>query len=81
MAAALPLLPLAFGVGGAAAQLLMKPKTPKAPVATPVPTRNQAAEGAMARDRVSRRRGVAANLLLGAGGAESSAGGKTALGT
>lgn len=77
------LLPLmiattAIGAVGTAATLLSKPKQVQAPT---VPTRNMAQEAAQREDRVSRRRGVAANLLLGAQGAESSAGGKTALGT
>jgi hypothetical protein len=76
MAAALPLV---FGVAGlAASKLLSKPAS--APVAQPVPTRNLAAEAAAKSDQVAKRRGIAANLILGAGGAESSAG-KTSLGT
>lgn len=66
------------GAAGVASSLLSKPKQVAAPV---VPTRNAAAERAQTEDRVSRRRGVAANLILGAQGAESSAGNKTALGT
>lgn len=73
-------LPLAFGVAGlVGSKLLSKPAS--APVAAPMPTRNAAAEAAMKSDQVAKRRGVAANLILGAGGAESSAGGKTTLGT
>lgn len=74
----LMLIGTAAGVAGTAATLLSKPKQVQAPV---IPTRNMAQERAQREDRVSRRRGVAANLLLGAQGAESSAGGKVALGT
>lgn len=66
------------GVGGAIASLFSKPK---APTPQPVPTRDMATEEAMKRDTVARRRGAAANALLGASGAESGTGGKTALGT
>lgn len=56
-------------------------KKPKVPDPVPQATRNEAAEEALKRDRVAKRRGAAANLLLGAAGAESSAGKKTSLGT
>ena len=59
---------------------LLGGKKQAAPASTPVPTRNDAAEAAEKRDLVSKRRGVAANMILGAGGAESSAGAKSALG-
>lgn len=59
------------------ASMLSKPKVPKP---TPQPTPNAAAEDALKRDQLARRRGPAANLLLGALGAESSAGKKTSLG-
>lgn len=76
------LLPiLAFGAAGAASKLLA-PKPKAAPAPTLAPRRDQARESALERDRVSKRRGVAANMILGASGAESSAGGgKTALGS
>mgnify|MGYP001590452714 CR=1 FL=1 len=61
----------------AGAQALSKPKVPKQ---TPTPTRNEAAEQAQKRDLLSRRRTPAADMLMGAGGAESSAGSKTSLG-
>lgn len=70
--------PLAFGVAGTAATLLKS--TPKPPKPLPQPTRAAAAEAAARSDRVARRRGVAANLITGAGGAESGAGTKTQLG-
>lgn len=73
-------LPLAFGLVGGIASKLLAPKAQAAPAPTPIPTRNAAQEAAMKSDQVARRRGVAANMLLGATGAESSAG-KTALGT
>lgn len=76
--------PVVSLVGGAVGGLLGLGK--KKPAAQPAPTlaprRDEAREAADARDRVSKRRGVAANLILGAGGAESSTGsGKSALGT
>lgn len=61
----------------ATASALIKPKVPKQ---TPTPTRNEAAEQAQKRDLLSRRRTPAADMLMGAGGAESSAGSKTSLG-
>lgn len=66
-----------LAAGASAAQLLSKPKAPKA---TPVPTVNKAAEDAQKRDMLARRRTPAADMLMGAGGAESSTGAKTALG-
>jgi hypothetical protein len=69
-------------VGGLVSGLLFgKPKAPAQPAPTLAPRRDEAREAADLRDRVSKRRGVAANLILGAGGAESSTGGKNALGT
>lgn len=64
-------------IGSAAVSLSNKPKMP-APLKQQ--TRNDAAEAAGKRDVLSRRRGVAANMLLGSSGAESQAGGKSALG-
>lgn len=75
--------PVVSAIGGVAGLLLGgKPKAKEqAPVLAP--RRDQAREQALERDRVSKRRGVAANMILGAGGAESStgSGGKTALGS
>lgn len=78
MVAALPIISGVAGLVGAGASLILATKKP--PAAPKAPTRNEAAEAAIERDRLSRRRGVGANLLLGATGAESSAG-KTTLGT
>lgn len=68
------------GVVGGLLGIGPKPKE-QAPVLAP--RRDQAREQALQRDQVSKRRGVAANLILGASGAESStgSGGKTQLGT
>ena len=66
-----------IGAVSAGAQLLNKPKIPKA---TPTPTVNQAAEEAQKRDVLSRRRTPAADMLMGVGGSESSTGAKTSLG-
>lgn len=64
-------------VGGVAGMLLGK--KPKAPAALMQPTIDQAARDAQSRDLLSKRRGAGANAILGAKGAESSAG-KTRLG-
>ncbi|MCP3730429.1 hypothetical protein M9978_08305 [Sphingomonas sp. MG17] len=69
-------------VGGVVGGLLSgKKKTPEQPAPVLAPRRNEAREAADARDRVSKRRGVAANLILGAGGAESTTGSKGTLGS
>jgi hypothetical protein len=68
-----------FGVLPAAATLLFG-KKPKAAAPALGPRRDLAAEEARKRDVIGKRRGVATNLILGATGAESSAGGKTQLG-
>lgn len=71
----------AFGVVGG---LLFGKKKPKAtaPQPTGLPTRNAAAELARGRDALAKRRGTAANMILGARGAEASGvGAKTRLGT
>lgn len=52
-----------------------------APVATPTPQRDVASQIVAQQDLQAKRRGAAANLLLGAGGAESSTGNKTTLGS
>lgn len=69
------------GIGAAAglfgALFQKKPKTP-APVLAP--QRDVATDLADQQDLQAKRRGAAANLLLGSKGAESSAGTKTALG-
>lgn len=56
-----------------------KKQTAQAPV--PTPTRNMAAEAAAQSDLLAKRRGVVANLVLGAGGAEAKVGGGTKLGS
>lgn len=55
-----------------------KKKGAQAPV--PTPTRNMAAEAAAKSDLLARRRGVVANLVMGAGGGEANVGGGTKLG-
>lgn len=56
------------------------PKYPKLPKPTPVAQRDDA-EAAMAQeDELARRRGGAADVITGAGGAEAAAGGKSLLG-
>lgn len=50
------------------------PKAPKQPVAQPVATRDDAIAAAQADDEMRRRRGTAANLLLGPSGAEAAPG-------
>lgn len=56
-------------------------KKPKAPVARPTATTDQAAMKAERQDVLARRNGAFSNMLTGAMGAESSAGGKRALGS
>lgn len=68
-----------FGLlGSGAASLLGGKKKPPKPLLQP--TVDQAARDAQSRDVLSKRRGAAANAILGAKGAESSAG-KMRLGT
>lgn len=50
--------------------LISKPPKPPAPL--PAPTRDDAAAAAMADDRLRKRRGAAADMLLGPAGAEPS---------
>jgi hypothetical protein len=67
----------AFGVGGLLlGKLLKKPKPPKS---LPTVTRDQAKENFLANDRYGQRKGFAANILSGSGGAESSQGTKKLL--
>lgn len=58
-----------FNAVGAAAKALFS--TPKAPVAQPAATRDDAAIAAARDDEVRRRRGGMANQLLGLSGAEA----------
>lgn len=62
------------GVIGGAAGLLLGGKKAKPPAALLQPTIDQAARDAQSRDLLSKRRGAAANAILGAKGAESAAG-------
>lgn len=63
---------------GAVVGLFKKPKLPK-PV--PVPTRDDVAREAIKEDNLRKRRGGAADMLTGAGGAEAAATGvKTLVG-
>lgn len=78
-AAALPFIAAGISAVGVGAQLLTK--KPAIPKQLKRPTQNKSAENAAKRDVLSKRRGAAANLLTGSSGAESSTGGKTALGT
>lgn len=79
---------LASAIGGLVGGKILKSlfgggKKKAEPVAAPVPTptRNMAAEAAAKSDLLNRRRGVVANLVLGARGAEASGGGGTKLGS
>lgn len=72
-----PIAGLLGSVIGAGASILSRPKRPKPVLQQTV---DKGAEEVFARDRLSRRRGAAANAILGAKGAESSTG-KTSLGT
>jgi hypothetical protein len=56
-------------------------KKGKAPTAVPAPVDNAARRQAQADDELMRRRGGAADIISGAGGAEAPAGGKAALGS
>lgn len=58
-----------------------KKKKQEAQAPLPTPTRNMAAEAAAKSDLLAKRRGVVANLVLGAGGAEANVGGGTKLGS
>lgn len=77
--AALPAIAIGAiaGIGGMAAQALMKPKAPPAQmVARPSATPRTAS---LVSDALARRRGTRANQRTGSGGAESSTGAKKAL--
>ncbi|MFZ5704923.1 MAG: hypothetical protein ACOY5R_06610 [Pseudomonadota bacterium] len=52
---------------------------PKMPAPVPVATRDMAAENAAASDEIRKRRGAAANVLMGFTGAEASTAGAKAL--
>lgn len=60
---------------------VFKPKTPKIPSPTPIPTRDDARDAADRATELARRRGGAADIVTGAYGAEAGAGGKTTLGS
>ena len=71
-------------VGGTFANMLIggkkkKAAAPQAPV--PPPNRNLAAERAAQSDLLAKRRGVVANLVMGARGAEAATGSGTKLGS
>lgn len=56
-------------------------KKPKLPAPAPMPTRDDAARAAMKEDNLRKRRGGAADILTGTGGAEAAAtGAKTLVG-
>ena len=76
-----PFIPLLIGgAATAVAGKLLAPKPKQQAVAPRPPTRNAAADALASSDRIGKRRGAAANAVLGARGAESTAGGKVALG-
>lgn len=58
---------------------MFKPKG-QTPMATKPVTRDDAREAAEREDELRKRRGGAADILTGAGGAEAGAGGRTQLG-
>ena len=59
------------------------PKTPKLPAPQKTPTRDEARDAIAAEDALRRRRGGAADIMTGSGGAEAgpAAGGKDTLGS
>lgn len=69
-------------IGGVLGGALLrgKPKKPQVQAPVPTPTRNLAAEKAAQSDLLAKRRGVVANLVLGARGAEAGGGTGTKLG-
>ncbi|MAY78570.1 MAG: hypothetical protein CL802_13525 [Citromicrobium sp.] len=78
MAAVVPFIPLiATGVGLAGSALMSKSAKQVQP--TPRPTRLEARERASERDRLSRRRGTAANSRVGFGAGEAFTGPKKSL--
>lgn len=58
----------------------MIPKTPKLPAAQPTVTRDDARDRAGLEEELRKRRGGAADMMTGDGGAEAGSGGKTKLG-
>ncbi len=56
------------------------PKYPKLPAPQPVATRDDAEAQLQGADALARRRGGAADIITGAGGAEAGKGGKPLLG-
>jgi hypothetical protein len=64
---------IASPVGSIVGGLIGKPKAPKLPGMTPVATRDDAADAQARDDEIRRRRGSAANMLLGPQGAEADA--------
>jgi hypothetical protein len=56
------------------------PKMPKLPSPLPVPTTDDAAAQISTQDELARRRGGAADVITGSGGAEAGATGKALLG-
>jgi hypothetical protein len=69
-------------IGGGILKSVFGGKKKGSPVqqTVPTPTRNMAAEAAAKSDLLAKRRGVVANLVLGAGGSEANVGGGTKLG-
>lgn len=80
MSAVVPFVPLIASVIGAGAQILSKPKAPKAPAALVSQPTVTPRSNSVVSDALSARRGAAANQRTGTGGAESSTGKKTLLG-
>lgn len=73
--------PALLGLGGMLAASALKPKTPELPAPIPVPSRDDARATIAAQDALRKRRGGAADILTGAGGAEAGATGKATLGS
>jgi hypothetical protein len=59
----------------------LTPKAPKMPAPTPTATRDDARAQIASGDALKKRRGGAADMLSGAGGAEAGGGGKDTLGS
>lgn len=74
MSGALNVITKPLGKVVGAATSLFTPKAPKIPGAQPTATRDDAADAVARDDELRRRRGSAANLLLGPSGAEAQAG-------
>ena len=83
MVQALPLIIAGASAVGGIAQLVSKPATPKLPAALPQPQHDDAIDALRSGDALRKRRGGAADLLTGTGGAEASAAatGKDTLGS